>query len=124
MAAQYKGPIDCFIKIVQAERVMGLYKGIAAPAVGFSVINSIIFGVHGSVMHHLEPDTASHRPSIFNSTIAGGVAGAVQCSICSPVELVRIRMQIQGINEPTHFCLLYTSPSPRDRQKSRMPSSA
>ena len=24
----------------------------------------------------------------------------------------------------THSCLLYTSPSPRDRQKSRMPSSA
>ena len=24
----------------------------------------------------------------------------------------------------THICLLYTSPSPRDRQKSRMPSSA
>ena len=26
--------------------------------------------------------------------------------------------------ELTHSCLLYTSPSPRDRQKSRMPSSA
>ena len=26
--------------------------------------------------------------------------------------------------ELNHFCLLYTSPSPRDRQKSRMPSSA
>ena len=25
---------------------------------------------------------------------------------------------------PLHGCLLYTSPSPRDRQKSRMPSSA
>ena len=25
---------------------------------------------------------------------------------------------------PDAFCLLYTSPSPRDRQKSRMPSSA
>ena len=25
---------------------------------------------------------------------------------------------------PVHTCLLYTSPSPRDRQKSRMPSSA
>ena len=25
---------------------------------------------------------------------------------------------------PTQTCLLYTSPSPRDRQKSRMPSSA
>ena len=28
-------------------------------------------------------------------------------------------------DQPTpHACLLYTSPSPRDRQKSRMPSSA
>ena len=26
--------------------------------------------------------------------------------------------------EPSYTCLLYTSPSPRDRQKSRMPSSA
>ena len=27
-------------------------------------------------------------------------------------------------HEEMHRCLLYTSPSPRDRQKSRMPSSA
>ena len=27
-------------------------------------------------------------------------------------------------SDGTHTCLLYTSPSPRDRQKSRMPSSA
>ena len=26
--------------------------------------------------------------------------------------------------EPTDFCLLYTSPSPRDKRQSRMPSSA
>ena len=29
-----------------------------------------------------------------------------------------------GLDSLTNFCLLYTSPSPRDRQKSRMPSSA
>ena len=28
------------------------------------------------------------------------------------------------MNADKHICLLYTSPSPRDRQKSRMPSSA
>ena len=37
-------------------------------------------------------------------------------------EYVMLRLGEIGI--PTHFCLLYTSPSPRDRQKSRMPSSA
>ena len=29
-----------------------------------------------------------------------------------------------AIDSGINFCLLYTSPSPRDRQKSRMPSSA
>ena len=29
-----------------------------------------------------------------------------------------------ALAEQVEFCLLYTSPSPRDRQKSRMPSSA
>ena len=32
--------------------------------------------------------------------------------------------EISCVNEPYLICLLYTSPSPRDRQKSRMPSSA
>ena len=31
---------------------------------------------------------------------------------------------ITGLSMTHYFCLLYTSPSPRDRQKSRMPSSA
>ena len=31
---------------------------------------------------------------------------------------------LEGLPVDKHTCLLYTSPSPRDRQKSRMPSSA
>ena len=31
---------------------------------------------------------------------------------------------VNGVAILLPFCLLYTSPSPRDRQKSRMPSSA
>ena len=34
-----------------------------------------------------------------------------------------IDLEINAVGD-THICLLYTSPSPRDRQKSRMPSSA
>ena len=35
-----------------------------------------------------------------------------------------IDLDVVGGEDPAGFCLLYTSPSPRDRQKSRMPSSA
>ena len=32
--------------------------------------------------------------------------------------------RLEGERQLVYLCLLYTSPSPRDRQKSRMPSSA
>ena len=35
-----------------------------------------------------------------------------------------IEVKLQGNFPWVYICLLYTSPSPRDRQKSRMPSSA
>ena len=42
-----------------------------------------------------------------------------------PVFAADIKGDLAGISEVgTKNCLLYTSPSPRDRQKSRMPSSA
>ena len=39
--------------------------------------------------------------------------------IANGIEAVRVRYK-----HPTRTCLLYTSPSPRDRTRSRMPSSA
>ena len=38
--------------------------------------------------------------------------------VMEPIFIVKIKLDSDG------SCLLYTSPSPRDRQKSRMPSSA
>ena len=35
-----------------------------------------------------------------------------------------IQFDKEGISEENTICLLYTSPSPRDRTRSRMPSSA
>ena len=37
---------------------------------------------------------------------------------------VGARVHLKNINVPQNICLLYTSPSPRDRTRSRMPSSA
>ena len=49
-----------------------------------------------------------HRPTLISLPV---VLGAVA-----------VFLWIAGLK--IHHCLLYTSPSPRDRQKSRMPSSA
>ena len=48
----------------------------------------------------------------------------IKCLVIDPFNKIRdIDCKTENPNTP-NTCLLYTSPSPRDRQKSRMPSSA
>ena len=42
----------------------------------------------------------------------------------APNEFINNQAGTIDATQTKHTCLLYTSPSPRDRQKSRMPSSA
>ena len=77
----------------------GLYKGIGPPMVTFTVINSIVFGVHGSTLHYLQPIDDLTKPVMWKSSVAGGFAGAVQSFIAGPTELVRTRMMLQSIGE-------------------------
>ena len=51
-------------------------------------------------------------------------AGAPAGALGEGIEEVATQITQNMINGKDPFCLLYTSPSPRDRQKSRMPSSA
>ena len=47
---------------------------------------------------------------------------------CSGLDVVsllkKMRAEVQDFKMVVHGCLLYTSPSPRDKRQSRMPSSA
>ena len=49
----------------------------------------------------------------------GNLGRGVECAIKHNPD-----MELVGVFTRRAPCLLYTSPSPRDRQKSRMPSSA
>lgn len=72
------------------EQVRGLFKGMSSPMASVAVINAMIFGVYGNVQRRLgEPE------SLRTHALAGSVAGLVQAFVCSPMELVKTRIQIQ-----------------------------
>ena len=52
-----------------------------------------------------------------------GLSSIVGVATKAAAALAGIGTRVLAIEKP-QTCLLYTSPSPRDRQKSRMPSSA
>ena len=56
--------------------------------------------------------------------IAGGAAGVAAAFNTPLAGLLFAIEELASAYEQKVTCLLYTSPSPRDRQKSRMPSSA
>ena len=60
-------------------------------------INATVFSVHGSCMRYFQPDGGTNN--VLKSSMAGFIAGIVQSIICSPMELIKLKMQIQGIGK-------------------------
>lgn len=86
----YRGTFDCLKKIIQKDSIGGLYRGISSPLASISVLNAIVFGVYGNVQRKM-----SEPESLLSHFYAGTAAGIAQTLICSPMELVKSRIQIQ-----------------------------
>ena len=74
--------------------------------------------------HDQEHSTWNRRSFLQALGLVGGgtmMLGGANLSASSPT---RLTAALAAAEISDRACLLYTSPSPRDRQKSRMPSSA
>ena len=102
-------------------------------------MSSTSMGAHGSVpskMGHLQhPSVPSTPGGVISHGSRGAVGGTTPVGLSSqpssgiPGPAIRStsskdKTQYNSVSGAFGTCLLYTSPSPRDRQKSRMPSSA
>ena len=68
-----------------------------APAAGITFQNGIVFCVQRTTAALLQPQGGPI--TVTNSVLGGITAGFFQSFILSPVELVRLRMQLQGIGK-------------------------
>ena len=79
-------------------------------------------GVNIDEMLVSQPDTGEQALEITETLVR---SGAVDVLVVDSVAALTPRAEIEGDMGDSHMgCLLYTSPSPRDRTRSRMPSSA
>uniref|UniRef100_A0AAG5DTK0 Mitochondrial carnitine/acylcarnitine carrier protein n=1 Tax=Anopheles atroparvus TaxID=41427 RepID=A0AAG5DTK0_ANOAO len=86
----YRGTYDCFRKIIIREGVHGLYRGMSSPMAGVAVVNAIVFGVYGNIQRR-----TSDPNSLRSHFAAGTAAGLAQSVVCSPMELIKTRLQLQ-----------------------------
>lgn len=91
----YENSLDCFRKIVKNEGAKGLYAGVIPQLIGVAPEKAIKLTVNDLVRGHFT-DKKTGAIEFKNEMIAGGTAGFCQVIFTNPLEIVKIRLQIQG----------------------------
>ncbi|KAL7625317.1 mitochondrial aspartate-glutamate transporter agc1 [Parahypoxylon ruwenzoriense] len=91
----YKNSVDCFRKVIANEGVRGLYSGVLPQLVGVAPEKAIKLTVNDLVRNFFTDPKTHHIPWGYE-VLAGGSAGACQVVFTNPLEIVKIRLQVQG----------------------------
>ncbi|KAH7104653.1 mitochondrial carrier [Auriculariales sp. MPI-PUGE-AT-0066] len=108
----YHGAMDCLIRTVRHEGVLGLYKGVTPPAVGWSAIDSILLGsLHNYRLflmrcgiteaaplarrQAIAADADPKRLTLFGHWLAGLMAGVTSAIVATPIEMLKVRLMMQ-----------------------------
>mmetsp|Transcript_67837 Transcript_67837/g.126732 ORF Transcript_67837/g.126732 Transcript_67837/m.126732 type:complete len:291 (-) Transcript_67837:164-1036(-) len=92
--AEYAGPLDCIRQTVRSEGPLALWKGLLSPMLANSVMNAIVFSTWQEAQRLLHFEEGNDAP-LHKVFIAGAFAGVVQCSVGTPMELIRSKLQVQ-----------------------------
>ncbi|KAF2399476.1 mitochondrial carrier [Trichodelitschia bisporula] len=91
----YKNSLDCARKVIKQEGVKGLYSGVLPQMVGVAPEKAIKLTVNDLVRGKFsDPETGAIW--LGHELLAGGAAGGCQVIFTNPLEIVKIRLQVQG----------------------------
>ena len=89
---------SCFRQLIKVEGFNGLYKGLSAPLFAQFFMNSLSFAGDSLAIKLLEPKLKKgDTPNPMNTITAGAFGGFVQCLVLVPSDLIKVKMQIEGM---------------------------
>lgn len=91
----YKNSIDCVKKVYKNEGFLGFYRGLPPQLIGVAPEKAIKLTVNDLVRGYAT-DRDTGRITVPWELLAGGTAGGCQVVFTNPLEIVKIRLQMQG----------------------------
>ncbi|XP_007899511.1 solute carrier family 25 member 48 isoform X2 [Callorhinchus milii] len=118
----YKNTLQCVLRIFKNEHAVGFFKGLSFPLASVALYNSLALGVFSNTQRLIcqyRYGECRQTPSLADLTAASAVVGLVTVTIGAPVDLVKIRLQMQTQPVSTGTISWGTS-TPMDVIKSRL----
>uniref|UniRef100_A0A8C6CXT2 Solute carrier family 25 member 48 n=1 Tax=Moschus moschiferus TaxID=68415 RepID=A0A8C6CXT2_MOSMO len=96
----YGSTLSCIRTVYRRESVFGFFKGMSFPLASIAVYNSVVFGVFSNTQrflsHHRCREPEAGPPHVLSDLLlASMVAGMVSVGLGAPVDLIKIRLQMQ-----------------------------
>ncbi|XWS20307.1 hypothetical protein CRYUN_Cryun31cG0089300 [Craigia yunnanensis] len=89
-------------RVVSREGPGALYRGMGAPLASVTFQNAMVFQIYAILSRAFDSSvSATDHPSYKGVALAGVGTGALQSMMLSPVELVKIRLQLMNTNYST-----------------------
>ncbi|TKC40720.1 hypothetical protein EI555_014729, partial [Monodon monoceros] len=92
----YQGPVHCIITIVRTEGLAGLYRGASAMLLRDVPGYCLYFIPYVFLSDWITPE-AHTGPSPCAVWLAGGMAGAISWGTATPMDVVKSRLQADGV---------------------------
>jgi len=96
---QYTGMVDCFIKITKTEGFLALYRGMTAPIVSLTILNSLSFGVYGQAKNLIKKVLSTENLSVPHYFLSGSLVGIACGFVSTPFEMVKVHLQLDNVRE-------------------------
>ncbi|XP_035869504.1 solute carrier family 25 member 48 isoform X3 [Phyllostomus discolor] len=96
----YGNTLTCIRTVYRKESVFGFFKGMSFPLASIAVYNSVVFGVFSNTQRflsqHQSREPEAGPPHTLSSLLLASVAaGVVSVGLGTPVDLIKIRLQMQ-----------------------------
>lgn len=102
---QYAGSADCAKKLVASEGPTALFKGLPPALVRQSTYGSLRYGLYGPIKNSMGIKAGEKVP-LWKKIVAGGGAGAIASAVANPTDLLKVRLQADGMAKDAEGNLL------------------
>lgn len=96
------GAIGILRTTLMEEGIRGLYRGMSSPLTSIPLVNAIVFASYEQSKKWVSQQTGNDDVDLNHLAWCGGFSGLMACSVVSPVELVRTRLQVQSTAKPLY----------------------